>query len=372
MTDNSRSDFQENEIHQISSYLPDPASIFVESQRNGFTNSLKSFTIPFFPQDRDKIGKVQDKFDEDGRLLEKASYVYTLTHRNMTIKYHAVAIETSDDSQEFYFATTNEQLVFQSIIDLISIGEATLKMETESDFIVTFRIQSLRDYLDSIGKTRSGKVINKSLETLERSTVEVEYRNEENKAESLTMSGTYLQSAKRLRSDNPAKNGLYEARLHPHFARDIFSGEYRFIEDTYVHIRGKSYALYNQLLHKMRHLFTNSSAKAKEERQTFKFYLSDVFFSSGFRPDFAEATARRNLMELKNLLLEAKVIEQKSDFSNKKFYDENREAIDFECSVRPSIEWGKSQRLDNHINNVNNEKIAVFLKKINALPKALL
>ncbi|TBT44783.1 hypothetical protein D5E78_30180 [Vibrio parahaemolyticus] len=369
MTDDSKkSDAQLTEIHQISSYHPDPATIFVESQRNGYTNSLRSFTIPFFPQDRDKIGKIEDKYDDEGKLIEKASYVYTLKHKNLTIKYHAVAIETSNTEQEFYFATTNEQLVFQSIIDLISIGEASLRMESDDDFIVTFRVNSLREYLDSIGKARNGKVINKALETLERSTVEVEYHNSENKAESLTMSGTYLQSAKKLKSSDPMKNGMYQARLHPHFARDIINGEYRFIEDTYVHVRGKSYALYNQVLHKMRHHFTNASAKMTETRQVFHFDLSDIFFSSGFRPDFAEATARRNIMELKKLLLESEVIESKEDFSYQRFLDKDRDVVDFKCSLIPSIKWGKSQRLDNHINNNNNEKLELFRKKINQLP----
>lgn len=338
--------------------------VFVDSQKNGFANSLRSFTIPFFPCDRDKIGKVEDKVDENGVVIKKASHVYVMEHRNLVIRYHAVPIQTSNNEEEFYFASTNEELIFQSIIEMVGTGDAHLKMEDSNNFMVSFRIQALRDYLQNIGKKRSGKQINKCIEILERSTVDVIYSHSSQASEKLKMSGTYLQSASRIISDDPTKHGMYQARLHPHFARDIILGDYRFIEHDFLNAYGKSKKLFNAILHILRHEFTNASAKESEQRKKHTFYLSDIFFSAGFRPNFNQATARRNIMEIKDLLMTAKVIEDASGFTASKMYDNERGVIDFICKITPTIDWGRSQRKDNDKKNRTVRRLEALAKKL--------
>ncbi|MGD1524099.1 hypothetical protein [Vibrio harveyi] len=337
----------------------DAASVFANAQRQGYSNSLLSYTLPFFPADRDKSSKIDDKRDDEGKLIKKASYIHTLSHRNIIVKYHAVAIQ-SGDGEDFYFPSKNEELIFKSILEMVGAGLAQMRMESTNNFIVTFRIQDLREYLKDIGRSRSGKQINTSLQILERSTVEVEYRGSMNNGrDKATMSGTYLQSATRIESDDPRKDGLYQARLHPNFARDIMKGDYRFIENKFLTVKGKSFALFESILHELRHKFTQASAKPSV-RIHYEFNLSDIFFVTGYTPSFKEPTGRRNIAEIEKLLLESGVINEKKDFKRKSFFDDERETVDFHCTIVTSVEWGESQRRDNAVNKQNKTALEFF------------
>lgn len=344
----------ENEIDAV-----DAALVFANAQRHGYSNSLLSYTVPFFPADRDKSSKIEEKRDETGNIVKKASYIHTLSHRNIAVRYHAVAIKNGD-SEDFYFPSKNEELIFKSILEMVGTGMGQMHMEGRNSFIVTFRIQDLRDYLKEIGRSRSGKQINTSLQILERSTVEVEFQGGAlSGRDKATMTGTYLQSATRIESDDPRKDGLYQARLHPSFAKDIIKGDYRFIETKYLTVKGKSFALFESILHELRHKFTQASANANIQLK-YEFNLSDIFFVTGYTPNFKEPTGRRNITEIEKLLIESGVINDKRDFKRKSFFDDERNTIDFKCTIITSVQWGESQRRDNAVNKQNKHALELF------------
>lgn len=314
----------------------DHAQLFKLSQREGFSNSLLNYTIPMFISDRSKCGVI-----DSGESL-----IHTSRHRNVEISYNAVPIINSQGQQELYFATGQAQTVFEAIIELIGEGEVELE-QTGKLFIVTFRLQAVRDYLESKGRSINGKTIANCIEILKKSNVDVAITTANN--ERITYSGTYLQAVKKLESHIASRNGMYRAVIHPAFGENIFRGNYRFIEKTFLS-NGKSSKLYASLLHIMRHRYLNASASVQENIDNFKyeFRLSDIFFAAGYKPSFTQATARRNLQELTQILIDTNIIETKANFKRKKFYDAELDFEDIKCEISPTLHWGKSQKQSNY------------------------
>lgn len=311
------------------------AELFKLSQMEGFSNSLLSYTLPMFVNDRSKSGAIKSG----------ESQIHTSQHRNVQITYNAVPIIDSKGNQQLYYATGQAQTVFEAIIELIGEGSVDFE-QTGKHFVVTFRLQTIRDYLESKGKSINGSKIANCIEILKKANVDVSITTEA--GEKITYSGTYLQSAKKLDSHIPSRNGMYRAVIHPAFADNIIRGNYRFIEKEFI-TSGKTSKLFAALIHIMRHKFLNASALNQDlDKFSFTVRFSDVCFAAGFKAQFTQATGRRNLQELTQIMIDAGIIARKTDFKRKKVHDVELGFDDIECTIFPTIQWGKSQKKSNH------------------------
>lgn len=321
--------------------VTDITDVFSYTQRNS-QSSLRSYLVPMFLSDRALSAK----------LKPGAEQIHTLEHKSVKVSYNAAPIKTKSGI-DLYFPSKNEQIILRSIINMISADKTRLEKHGDK-FTVTFKIADLRKHLEDNNQTRSGSQISRSLQILEKSTVEVECIGD-NQSDKLNLTGTYLQDSKRLTSNDPNINGLYQATLHRLIAQDFHHGEYRIIEKSYLNNNGKSYAVYEALIHNMRHEFTN--ADAKSESISYLFRLSDIMFRAGYNPKFAINSIRRTLQELTELLIENEVISDKEMFIKKKMYDSDREAYDYDCKLTPTVGWGRSQRHSNFMYKLAKDKV---------------
>lgn len=277
--------------------LEHAALSFYHSIEEGFSTSLSSHQLPLAIQDRSLSGVIDPK-----------KTIITNKRNNWEVTYKAASvINPKTEETEYYFPSSFSMVILDSIWELIQDELCYLSQEGNS-FTVTFRKQDLRKHLAKIGKSRSGSQLNKELTILQGAVLNVtslrgNISSNKRTEKSMRLSGTYLQSAYEIESDDPHFDGLYRATLHPIIALDLMDGRYRNIAHKYSKGTRETNEVYKTLLHLMSHQFTN--ADSKQEIISFNIWLDDILFSAGRIESITVDSKRREINKLRKKMFEA-------------------------------------------------------------------
>lgn len=336
--------------------------------RENYLDSGTSHLLPFFPKSsrcRSEITTVDDD----------TSLTYEVEHNNLKFLYTAVPIrvEEKDSVREIYcYPSTDCELVFNAIKDMIRSRTITSE-EISGSLYAFFFILDIRDYLKSKKQTRSHTQIMRALEILSQSKTKVTFIDPNNKDRFASAYISYFDEVNVYsdgqisRKDGTSYKAAYRVKLSGIHTCDILTGQYREIEEKILMKSGKSSSLYKQLIQEMNHYFLNAEATDPNKRTRFVTSLSNLLFFSGFDKDFIQSTGRRNIAEIRELLVQAEVIDDKSDLSFKLVPKPGHDIVpnsksekgtfDFMISVTPSLRYGQSQKEMNGRFKVRQDKI---------------
>ncbi|PSV00521.1 hypothetical protein [Photobacterium kishitanii] len=325
--------------NQPPQYIERSAAIFLNSLSVGHTTSFSANQLPLAILDKSLSGKV-----------DPTKSIISVQRDDWEITYKAAAIADKDKKVSHYFATNSAMLILDTIWDLVSLNKCHLK-QRDNTFSVMFRKQDVRNHLEEHGKSRSGKQINQQLEILQGAILEVRNNSRTGSGakgsprSDVKLSGTYLQSAYEIESDDPKLDGLYMATLHPIIAEDLMLGRFRDVEKTFLLGASESNELYKTLIHLMRHQFTN--ADATSECVSFGLWMNDILFSAGKVEAMTQAAMRKAINTLRAKLVDKNVISNRDCVESKWEMDGGRGVQDYRLTITPTTLWGESQRKSN-------------------------
>lgn len=316
------------------------------------TNSLLSKKFPLFLKDR--------KYSKPVGLNEPTVIENALEPDNpksVKMIYSAAnIIDTRDDKTRTFFASANEDLIIETLLDMCSHGTALLQSNSNGTFDIIFRKHGLFTELKKKGKGRSLADINQYLNILSLAGLEAIIPLDN--GDVFTVKGSILQNVRILESDDPKRDGCIIAQLHPLLANDIKKGQYRQIEKKFLSDGGIEAGLYDTFIHLMRHSYLHSNADTNKRTLPWHITAKELFYANGNIQSLALSTIRKRLNAVRLMLIENNVIASTKDMA----WKANDAKDDYNISIVTTIEWGKSQKVSNAIRK-DNLKLLTEAKK---------